>query len=88
MGEVITEFRVVPNDVNIDIEELKEKLKEKLSIYKITNLRDEPFVFGLRAIYITLLLEEREGLTDELTEKMKEVEGVESVEITRFSRAL
>ena len=82
MGNVFMKLRVMPEDVEVDLEALKEKIVAvKPEDVDIRDTGIKPIAFGLKALLIAAVLPDREGLTDQFVESIKGVEGVASVEI-------
>ena len=88
MAKVLVLVKVYPSDVNINLEELVKKIKEKLpENHEITRYDKEPIAFGLYALRLYIVLpEELEGGTSKLEDAIKEIEGVEEVEVEAVHR--
>ena len=88
MVKVLVVTKVYPDSVERDLNDLLEKIKEKLPEgYEVANVEKIPVAFGLNLLklYITMP-EETEGGTSKLEELLKEVEGVSEVEIETVHR--
>lgn len=48
----------------------------------------EPIAFGLNAINLTFVVDEKKGSADPIAEKINEIPGVQSAEITDVRRAI
>lgn len=82
MGKVFMKLRVMPNDISVDLESLKEKVKEvKPEEVEITDFGIQPIAFGIKALIVVAVMPDKEGIGDELIQKIESLEGVESVEI-------
>ena len=89
MGEVYLALEIRPESAEINVEELLEKIKQKLAEsekIKILEASIEPFVFGLKVIKLKVIIPEEEGAQDYLEAIIKGVEGVEDVIVEDFSR--
>lgn len=88
MAKVLALVKVYPSDVNIDFEELVKKIKEKIpENHEITRYDKEPIAFGLYALRLYIVLpEESEGGTSKLEDIIKEIDGVEEVEVEAVHR--
>jgi len=88
MAKVAVILKVLPNDVSIQPSQLLEKIKEALpGEYEIMGSGEEPIAFGLKALKIIIAMpEETEGGTEELENLLKNVEGVEEVEVEAVHR--
>ncbi len=85
MGEVIVSFKVMPADININLNELEERIKKEISPQKIER---EPIAFGLVALKVTKLVPEESGELEKIENKIKSLEGVGEVEVVEISRSL
>jgi elongation factor 1-beta len=82
MGNVIMKLRVMPEDVEVDLEALKEKIEAaKPEEVDIRDTGIKPIAFGLKALLIAAVMPDKEGLTDKFVESIKGIEGVANVEI-------
>jgi len=85
MGKVILELRVMPKDVETDLEEIEKEIVEKVKPEKIEK---EPIAFGLVAIKITKVVEEAEGVVEKLENEIRGIEGVGEVEVINLTRSI
>ena len=82
MGNVVMKLKVMPEDVNVNLEEVLEKVKGvDLEGVEIRNAEIQPIAFGLKALVILAVLPDTENVGDRLVEEIQKIEGVESVEI-------
>ncbi len=88
MANVAVIMKVLPNDVSIQPQELLERIKKALpENYKIMGSGEEPIAFGLKALKIIISIpEQTEGGTEQLETLLKQVEGVEEVEVEAVHR--
>jgi len=85
MGKVILELRVMPKDVEIDLEKIEKEIVEKVKPEKIEK---EPIAFGLVAIKVTKVVEEAEGAVEKLENEIRGIEGVGEVEVINLTRSI
>lgn len=94
MANVVVTIKVMPESVDVDVEALKtEVLKE---IKKFTGREDTesykekivPVAFGLKAIEIIFVYDEKLGGTDPLEDILRNIEGVGGVEVIDVRRAI
>ena len=85
MGSVIVTFRIMPESVETNLDSLEEAIKKQINPQRIERV---PIAFGLNAIKIVKLVEEKEGEMDRVTEKIKDINGVKEVEVLGLSRSL
>lgn len=95
MADVIVTFKIMPSGPDIDLEQLYAQASEKINgfvddAHKDGEIRKEiaPIGFGLKALKLIFVMDESKGTTDDLEEDIKNIEGVESVEVTDVRRAL
>jgi elongation factor 1-beta len=88
MAKVLVLLKILPEDINIDLEDLKERIKKALPEgYEVKGYDIEPIAFGLKALrlYVTIP-EETEGGTEPLERIVSSVEGVSQVEVEAVHR--
>jgi elongation factor 1-beta len=87
MGRVVMTLRIMPEDVEINLDDLLEKIKSVIP--EGTDLgatETQPVAFGLKALRMNLARDESMGGTDDIEEAIGAVEGVSQVEVERVSR--
>lgn len=87
MGIVAVKIKIMPEDPEINLKELKEKLERKIHSLggKINQAEEEPIAFGLKALIITIAWPEEKS-TDILESELQ-TEEVSSVQIIDYRRA-
>ena len=87
MTKLIARVKILPASIDVDLDELAEKVEEKVStVAELHSYYTEPIAFGLSALIADFLLEEKEGGTEPLEEALKSVEGVGEVDVIAVSR--
>ncbi len=91
MANVVVSLRIMPNDISIDLHRVESLAKEE--IVEFCNSREfktniEPIAFGLNALNMLFVMEESKGSTEKLEERIKLIDGVESVECIDVRRAI
>lgn len=91
MARVMVFLRVLPVDVEVDVEVLKDRIQTAIiklgEGFALQSYRVEPIAFGLKALKVAIIMpEETEGGTYILEETIKSVEGVGEVEVEFVSR--
>ena len=82
MGRVMVKIRVMPNDVNVNMEELLDRVKDiQIEGVEVRDASIQPIAFGLKALVILAVMPDAEGVGDKFVEEIQKIEGVESVEI-------
>ncbi len=90
MAEVIVTLRVMPSNVNTDLEKINEKIKEIIKDFgKFVRSEIFPVAFGLNQLNITFIMQEDEAENLEVLEnKLREIDEIESVETIDVRRAI
>ncbi len=82
MAKVMMRIRVMPNDVNVNMEELLERVKDiQLEGVELRDASIQPVAFGLKALVLLAVMPDTEGIGDKYVEEIQKIDGVESVEI-------
>jgi elongation factor 1-beta len=79
MGSVAVIVRVMPESPDVNLDELKKALKQKLP--GIQDMREEPIGFGLKAIKLAAVVNDAGGETDAIEQLLNEIPGVERAEV-------
>ena len=80
MGTVAITLKVMPSSPDIDIEKMKEEIKNKISSdVKLEQINEKPVAFGLKYLEVLISMPDTSGGTDKIEQSISEVEGVESV---------
>jgi len=85
MAEVIVGFKVLPKDVEVDLDILENKIRERIKPQKIDR---EPIAFGLVAIHIVKFVPEESGALEKVEKQIRDIEEVGEVEITGMTRSI
>ena len=91
MARVVVSLRIMPQSPDVDLSELETKAKKEIVDFcNSQEFRTEiqPIAFGLKALMILFVMEESIGTTEKLEQKISQLEGVESVEVTDVRRAV
>jgi elongation factor 1-beta len=79
MGSVAVIMKVMPESPEVNLEQLKKALREKLP--GIQDIKEEPIGFGLKAIKFVAIVNDAGGETDALETSIGAIPGVERAEI-------
>jgi translation elongation factor aEF-1 beta len=90
MAKILISYRILPTEVTVNLEELKQKIKENLpedsSVYRFA---EEPIAYGLTALIAHIIIpEDKPGGLDELEralQKIEEISQMETLTVHRFS---
>ncbi len=87
MGEVAAKIKIMPSSIDVDLNALKEKIKQALPEgVKLQGFKEEPIAFGLKALMVVVRVGDAEGGTDKVEEAFSKVDGVESVSVVELGR--
>lgn len=76
MGLVAATFKIMPENMEIDMEKMKASIQAKVQAKQIKEI---PIAFGLKLIEVLIVFDDKEGIGS-VEEKLKSVPGVASVE--------
>ena len=87
MARVVMTMKIMPDGVEIDIDDLLEKIKSVVPEgTDVGAVEKQPVAFGLVAIRMNLVRDESLGGTDDIEAAISAVEGVAQVEVEMVSR--
>lgn len=86
MGTTAIELKVMPEAVDTDLEAIKKQIHEKLSEAKNIKIEGQEIAFGLKALILHIAWPENLD-TDEIENKISEIKGVSSCQVTDIRRA-
>ena len=87
MGKIIIVYRIFPSESTVDLEVLKEKITKQLAdIASIKRFAEEPIAFGLCALKVNMVLDEKEGIADETEKRMSVIKGVGQIQTLGLTR--
>jgi len=84
------QFKIMPESVETNLEELKTKLKAATESFEsgvFNEAKEEPIAFGLKALIVTIALSEDEE-SDAVEKSFNEIEGISSVELVDYRRVV
>ena len=90
MANVIITLKIMPESPETDINALKSKAIEIITEEKgeVGKEEIEPVAFGLNAIKLIFVRDEKLGGADTIEERVRELEGVASAEVIDVRRAI
>ena len=78
--KVLLSIKVMPEGVESNLEEIKEKIKQ-LENLEVKDIQEEPVAFGIKALKVVIMVEDKEKVADEIQEKINKISGVESADV-------
>ena len=90
MADVLITLKIMPHDLDVNLEDLAIKIIKKIESYggKIKGKEFQPVAFGLKAVIIKFYIDEAKGWADENEEELKNINGVSSVSVEEVRRAV
>ncbi len=85
MGEVLVTYKIMPKDVEINLDEIINEINKKIKVEKVEK---KPIAFGLVALMISTVVKDTAKATDEIEKLLTNIEGVGSVEVVEVTRLL
>ena len=91
MGSVLVTYKVFPEDIVEDFDDLKKKIQNIMPKFSsIEGYGEEPIAFGLKALLIQVKFpEDKTGIVDEFEERLAKIQGVSQAQtfmVRRTSR--
>ncbi len=84
MADVLVTFKVMPEEAGMDMDKLSSAIRN-LDGFKINDIKKNPIAFGLVALEPSFIVDDGEGGTDILEEKLKNIEGIREVEVSEVT---
>ena len=79
----------MPEDLDVSLDKLEKDVKDFLNQHgEVGKMEREKIAFGLEAINVMFIREESKGSTDFIEDNMRNIDGVQSVEIIDVRRAI
>ena len=79
----------MPEDLDVNLNNIEKEVKELLEKYgQVGKEEKEKIAFGLEALKVIFIMNESKGSADFLEDNMRNIDGVQSVEITDVRRAI
>lgn len=91
MANVILTLKIMPENPSVDLANLEDNVKKEITGFSgetETKTETEEVAFGIKALKITFVMDENKGSTEALENKIKEIEGVSSVDVVDVRRAV
>ncbi len=84
---VFAQLKVLPKDIDVDLNDLMKRITEALpDDAQVESYREEDIAYGLKALIINVLLEDKAGGTTGVEESILAQDGVETVEVVGVTR--
>jgi len=86
MGKVAITYRILPENPEVNISSLDTSIREILGS-KLIKLEEKPIAFGLKAIIVTVILDDASGEGESVESSLNSIAGVGSIETQDISLA-
>jgi elongation factor 1-beta len=85
VGEVGLQYRVLPEGLEVDLRKLEEDIKKALPEgAKLRAAEQRPLAFGLKALHVLIVMDDKKGGADQVEAAITGVAGVQSAEIVEM----
>jgi len=91
MAKAIVTIKIMPESPDIDLEKLSPEIENKIDAFAGEGDRRkeiQPIAFGLKALQIIFVMDEKKGSTESLEQEIAKIKGVNSVEVVDVRRAI
>ena len=89
MGSVIITYKVFPEDIVENFDDLKKKIEAIMPEFSsVTGYGEEPIAFGLKALLLQVKFpEDKTGILDEFEKSLESIKGVSQVQTFMVRRS-
>jgi len=84
MGKVAVTFRIMPEDVEVDLEAVQSHVRSSLR-EKLKKLEVKPVAFGLKALEAIVVVDDASGEMEQVEAALGRIPGVGGVETTEVT---
>ena len=91
MAQLVVTMRVMPEGPEADLNSVKKEIEKKITKFAgktAIKFEESPIGFGLVALNVMFVMDEKGESTDKLEEDIRRIEGAGSVEVTDMRRGL
>ena len=85
MSEVIVGLKVMPKTVEVNLDNLEEKIKAAIRPEKIER---EPIAFGLVVFHVVKFIPDAGGELEKIENKLKSIPEIGEIEVTEVTKSL
>ena len=88
MAKIVVSYKIFPTDAEVDLEKLKETIKENLpSGAEVYGYNIEPIAFGLNALIAHIILpEDQSGLLEQLEKSLEGISEISQIQTLMVRR--
>jgi elongation factor 1-beta len=91
MGTAVVTLKIMPESPEANLDKITEqvaKLVREFAGERDTKVTIEPIAFGLKCINFIFVMDEKLGSPDVVAEKIQDIKGVQSAEVSDVRRAI
>ncbi|MCD7782071.1 MAG: elongation factor 1-beta [Methanosphaera sp.] len=88
MGDVASIIKVMPESPEVDLEALKESIKNVIEGDAFERIEEDPIGFGLVALNVTVVVDDGEGGTEPIEAAIADLDEVQNVEVIDVRRLM
>lgn len=91
MAKAIVTIKIMPESPSVDLDKLSPAIEKKIDAFAGEGERRkeiQPIAFGLKALQIIFVMDEKKGSTEPLEQEIAKIKGVNSVEVIDVRRAI
>ncbi len=89
MGKVVATIKVMPENPEIDMTNLKTIIKSSMPEgAELHGISEKPVAFGLIALDVMVIVDDAAGGTDAVEKELSRIEGVGNIEVTDLRRLI
>jgi len=88
MAKILVSMKIFPEDITIDLNQLKQKIEEVMpQDSKVLRFNEEPIAFGLTALIAHILIpEEKQDELERIETNMRQIKGISNIETFMMQR--
>jgi len=88
MAKMLVSMKIFPEDITIDLDQLKQKIEQALpQDSKVLRFNEEPIAFGLKALITHILVpEEKQDELEIIENSIRQIQGVSNIETFMMQR--
>jgi len=84
---VVAKLRIMPTDIDVNLTKVADELKKVAGDKcRVHTIEEKPIAFGLNALEVILLFNDKQGGMEEVQERIGKIKGVSDAEVTDLNR--
>lgn len=81
LGEVAIIYKIMPDGPEVDLENMKQDISNILpESARLNKIEEKPVAFGLKSLEVQIILNDREGGSEDIEQSLGTIKNVQSVE--------